>query len=52
MRAALASCQVHGIATNLELHAALLRQPELAHGGVDTGYLSRALPRLLPASAA
>jgi acetyl-CoA carboxylase biotin carboxylase subunit len=50
-RAALAGCQVQGIATNLELHAALLAQPEFARG-VDTSFLPRNLERLLPATAA
>jgi acetyl-CoA carboxylase biotin carboxylase subunit len=51
LRAALASCQVQGIATNLELHAALLAQPEFARA-VDTAFLPRNLDRLLPATAA
>jgi acetyl-CoA carboxylase biotin carboxylase subunit len=52
MRAALAHCQLQGIATNLELHAALLAQPEFARGGLDTTYLPRNLATLLPAAAA
>ena len=51
LRAALASCQLQGIATNLELHAALLAQPEFARG-VDTAFLPGNLERLLPATAA
>jgi acetyl-CoA carboxylase biotin carboxylase subunit len=51
LQAALAACQVQGIATNLELHRALLAQPEFARG-VDTAYLPRNLERLLPATAA
>jgi biotin carboxylase len=42
---------VQGIATNLELHAALLAQPEFARG-VDTAFLPHNLERLLPATAA
>jgi acetyl-CoA carboxylase biotin carboxylase subunit len=51
LKAALATCQVQGIATNLELHRAVIAQPEFARG-VDTAYLGRNLDRLLPATAA
>ena len=52
LKVALASCRVQGIATNLELHRALLSQSEFARGGVDTSYLPRNLGNLLPATAA
>jgi acetyl-CoA carboxylase, biotin carboxylase subunit len=43
MRRVLAGCQIGGIITNLEMHAALFEQAEFAAGGVDTGYLPRFL---------
>ena len=52
MRTALAHCQLQGIATNFELHAALLDHPEFARGGLDTTWLPRNLAKLLPAAAA
>ncbi len=52
LRAALANCELQGVATNLGLHAALLAQPDFARGGLDTAYLSRNLERLVAASAA
>jgi acetyl-CoA carboxylase biotin carboxylase subunit len=51
MRSALSACDVQGVATNVTLHAALLAQPDVARGGVDTGFLARYLtPALPPAS--
>jgi acetyl/propionyl-CoA carboxylase alpha subunit len=41
LRGALDRCAVDGVTTNLELHRALLADPEFAAGGVDTGYLAR-----------
>ncbi|HSD75559.1 MAG TPA: biotin carboxylase N-terminal domain-containing protein, partial [Steroidobacteraceae bacterium] len=52
MRAALATCVLQGVATNLALHVALLEQAEFARGGLDTAYLPCHLQRLLPATAA
>jgi acetyl-CoA carboxylase biotin carboxylase subunit len=52
MKSALAHCRLQGIATNLELHAALLAQPEFARGGLDTAYLPGNLDRLLAPAAA
>src|SRR5262249_37277488 len=40
LRAALGRCAVDGVATNLELHRALLADAAFAAGGVDTGYLA------------
>ena len=37
--AALADCDIGGVATNLPLHAGLARRPGFAAGGVDTGFL-------------
>ena len=45
LRGALDRCAVDGVTTNLELHRALLTDPEFAAGGVDTGYLARWLAR-------
>jgi acetyl-CoA carboxylase biotin carboxylase subunit len=41
LRGALNGCSVEGVTTNLDLHCALLADPEFAAGGVDTGYLAR-----------
>jgi acetyl-CoA carboxylase, biotin carboxylase subunit len=41
LRGALGRCAVDGVTTNLELHRALLADPEFAAGGMDTGYLAR-----------
>jgi acetyl-CoA carboxylase biotin carboxylase subunit len=41
MLAALARCEVTGVATNIAMHEALLATPEFRRGGVDTGYLAR-----------
>ena len=32
-----------GVATNLPFHAAVLEHPEFERGGVDTGFVARAL---------
>jgi acetyl-CoA carboxylase biotin carboxylase subunit len=45
LRGALDRCLVDGVTTNLELHRALLTDPEFASGGVDTSYLARWLAR-------
>ena len=37
----LTAARIDGVATNLELHRALLADAEFAAGGVDTGYLAR-----------
>jgi acetyl-CoA carboxylase biotin carboxylase subunit len=49
MQDAIARAQVVGVATNLGLHAALLRDPRFAAGGVDTGFLARYLGGASPA---
>ena len=41
LRKALDRCAVDGVTTNLDMHRALLADPEFAAGGVDTGYLAR-----------
>ncbi len=43
MLAALARCEVTGVATNVAMHRALLGTAEFRRGGVDTGYLARQL---------
>jgi acetyl-CoA carboxylase biotin carboxylase subunit len=48
MRAALATCTVQGVSTNVALHSALLAQSDVARGGVDTGFLTRYLTPALP----
>jgi acetyl-CoA carboxylase biotin carboxylase subunit len=45
LRAALARCEIHGVTTNLPMHAALTRQAEFAAGGVDTAWFPRFLER-------
>jgi acetyl-CoA carboxylase, biotin carboxylase subunit len=45
LRAAISVTRIEGVATNLELHAAILTDPEFVAGGVDTGYLPRLLER-------
>ncbi|MEI9886134.1 MAG: biotin carboxylase N-terminal domain-containing protein [Rhizomicrobium sp.] len=40
-RRALAGCRIEGIATNLDMHRALLDDGEFARGGVDTAYFAR-----------
>ena len=46
----LATAQIHGVTTNRDLLAAILREPEFLAGGTDTGYLSRHEPGALAAS--
>jgi propionyl-CoA carboxylase alpha chain len=41
--------QVHGVITNRNLLAAILREPEFVAGGTDTGYLTRHHPAELAA---
>jgi acetyl-CoA carboxylase biotin carboxylase subunit len=43
MRRALSNFEITGVATNLRLHAELMRHDEFAHGGVDTAFLHRFL---------
>jgi acetyl-CoA carboxylase, biotin carboxylase subunit len=43
LRSALARCEIAGVATTKDLHAAVASDPQFAHGGVDTGYLARFL---------
>jgi acetyl-CoA carboxylase, biotin carboxylase subunit len=45
LRAALARCEIAGVATTLPLLARLADDPGFAAGGVDTGYLARWLER-------
>jgi acetyl-CoA carboxylase biotin carboxylase subunit len=45
MRSALVRCRIEGVATNLDLHRALMDDEEFCRGGVDTGYLDRFLAR-------
>jgi len=42
--------QIHGVTTNRDLLAAILREPEFASGRTDTGYLARHVPAALTAS--
>jgi acetyl/propionyl-CoA carboxylase alpha subunit len=42
--------QIHGVTTNRDLLAAILREPEFASGRTDTGYLTRHEPAALTAS--
>jgi len=42
--------QIHGLTTNRDLLAAILREPEFLAGRTDTGYLSRHDPAALTAS--
>jgi acetyl-CoA carboxylase biotin carboxylase subunit len=41
MRAALARCEIAGVATNIAMHEELLATPDFRRGGVDAGYLER-----------
>ncbi|HMD06996.1 MAG TPA: acetyl-CoA carboxylase biotin carboxylase subunit [Candidatus Acidoferrum sp.] len=43
MRRALSNFEITGVATNLRMHAELMRHDEFAHGGVDTAFLYRFL---------
>jgi propionyl-CoA carboxylase alpha chain len=47
---ALDRAQIHGVTTNRDLLAAILREPEFASGRTDTGYLTRHQPAALTAS--
>ena len=49
MQAALARTQVVGVATNIGLHSALLRDARFASGGVDTSFLASVLDAGTPA---
>jgi acetyl/propionyl-CoA carboxylase alpha subunit len=42
--------QIHGVTTNRDLLAAILREPEFLAGRTDTGYLTRHEPAVLAAS--
>ena len=43
MRSALGLCAIDGVTTNLAMHRAVLADEEFRRGGVDTGYLERAM---------
>ena len=43
LRAALARCEIDGVATTIGLHAGLTADAEFARGGVDAGFLPRFL---------
>jgi acetyl/propionyl-CoA carboxylase alpha subunit len=43
---------IHGVTTNRDLLAAILREPEFLAGGTDTGYLTRHEPAALTLAAA
>jgi acetyl-CoA carboxylase, biotin carboxylase subunit len=47
LRAALARCQIDGVATTLGLHENVTASPEFEAGGVDTSYLDRHLTNYL-----
>ena len=49
---ALGQAAIHGVTTNRDLLAAILREPEFLAGGTDTGYLSRHEPAVLARPAA
>ncbi len=53
MREALASCRIEGIATNVDLHAGLMADPEFAEGGVTTSFFPKFLAAtdVIPAKA-
>lgn len=46
LQGALATCRIDGVANNLTLHRALLREPAFREGGVDTGFLGMLLERM------
>jgi propionyl-CoA carboxylase alpha chain len=48
---ALEKAEIHGVTTNRDLLAAILRQPDFLAGATDTGYLTRHDPAVLTASA-
>jgi acetyl/propionyl-CoA carboxylase alpha subunit len=45
LKAALTNCDVRGVATNRDMHLALLDDVEFARGAVDTEYFQRFLER-------
>jgi acetyl-CoA carboxylase biotin carboxylase subunit len=45
LRGALDRCEIGGVPTTVPMHAALVRQPEFAAGGVDTAWFPRFLER-------
>ncbi len=47
LRAALAACDVAGVASNLDLLARIAAHPEFAAGGIDTGFIARNAATLL-----
>ena len=47
---ALEQAGIHGLTTNRDLLAAILREPEFLAGGTDTGYLTRHEPAALAAA--
>jgi len=47
---ALGQAAIHGLTTNRDLLAAILREPEFLAGGTDTGYLTRHEPAALAAA--
>jgi propionyl-CoA carboxylase alpha chain len=49
---ALGQAGIHGVTTNRDLLAAILREPEFLAGGTDTGYLTRHEPTALAANSA
>ena len=49
---ALSQAGIHGVTTNRDLLAAILREPEFLAGGTDTGYLTRHEPAALAANSA
>ncbi|HEY1321843.1 MAG TPA: biotin/lipoyl-containing protein, partial [Streptosporangiaceae bacterium] len=49
---ALSQAGIHGVTTNRDLLAAILREPEFLAGGTDTGYLTRHEPAALAAAGA
>jgi propionyl-CoA carboxylase alpha chain len=49
---ALGQAGIHGVTTNRDLLAAILREPEFLAGGTDTGYLTRHEPAALAANSA
>jgi acetyl-CoA carboxylase biotin carboxylase subunit len=47
MRQAIADTRISGVASNLRFQARLLADAEFAEGGVDTGFVARALTRIV-----
>jgi acetyl-CoA carboxylase, biotin carboxylase subunit len=48
LRAALARCRIHGVATTLPMMSRMVDDAEWGAGGVDTGWLARLLERETP----